>query len=117
MADQLHDPYIRRARVRRVVDGDTIDVDIDLGFHATVSHRLRLAGVDTPELRNKTTKVEALAAKQYVEDWVESEDDWPLIIRTEKTGKWNRWIAQIWRTGDPVDLSTALINEGLGVEY
>ena len=46
-----------QAKVRRVVDGDTLDLDIDLGFHITLSERVRLMGIDTPETRSRADRV------------------------------------------------------------
>ena len=57
-----------QARVKRVVDGDTLDLDIDLGFHITLSERVRLMGVDTPETRSRdlVEKADGLKAKEFV---------------------------------------------------
>ena len=61
--------YTYAARLVRVVDGDTVDLDIDLGFHITVRERFRLAGIDTPELRDRNTELRAAAyeAMRYLE--------------------------------------------------
>ena len=57
-----------KAKVKRVVDGDTLDVEIDLGFHLTLSERIRLIGVDTPETRTSdpVEKANGLKSKEFV---------------------------------------------------
>jgi micrococcal nuclease len=90
-----------RARVDRIIDGDTIDVVVDLGFRIEHTIRLRLAGVNTPEVRGEERQ-EGLIAKAFVEEWVESavvqNELWPIRIETEKTGKYGRWIAVVYNT-------------------
>lgn len=99
-----------RARVARVVDGDTIDVTLDLGFYTTTQQRLRLAGIDTPEIRG-IEKAEGLKASDFVMQWVEDVEkketevdgpwlDWPFIVETGKTGKYGRWIAKVFAASD-----------------
>ena len=57
--------YVYKAKLDRVVDGDTVDANIDLGFDISINKRIRLAGIDTPETRtrNKEEKVKGLASK------------------------------------------------------
>ena len=93
--------YEYKALLKRVVDGDTIDVYVDLGFSITMEMRLRLADIDTPELRSKdeAEREAAQAAKKFVEDYIGNN---PLLIRTRKTssGKerttFGRFVADIW---------------------
>lgn len=92
-----------RARVERIIDGDTIDVTIDLGFRIEHTIRLRLAGVNTPEVRGEERQA-GLAAKAFVEDWIEIAEDedelWPIRVETAKTGKYGRWIAVVYNNFD-----------------
>lgn len=88
-----------RARCSRVVDGDTIDVIIDQGFRQWRTERLRLLGVDTPEMRG-AERPAGIAAKEYVEEWVKGFGDWPLKIRTEKSDSFGRYLATVWRQSD-----------------
>lgn len=90
------DPYWRRATVRRIVDGDTIDFDVDLGFYLRAALRVRLLGVDTPELRsrNEAEKVRARHAATYVEEWFVEHGDL-CFIRTEKGDAFGRWLAEV----------------------
>ena len=124
------DRYVRRARLRRVVDGDTVDLDVDNGFYSVLSLRVRLLDVDTPELnaREATERRDAVEARAFVHSWMigaddperfdladmahGGADDFPLLIRTKKADSFGRWLAYIWRPEDDVDLSTALRRAG-----
>lgn len=90
-----------RARVTRVVDGDTIDVIIDRGFGDYLRTRVRLLGIDTPELRPRRKPPEerqrereaAIRAKEWVEEQILDKE---VILRTYKAGKYGRWLAIVW---------------------
>ena len=88
--------YEYKAKVMRVVDGDTIDVEIDLGFTIKVFQRLRFAGIDAPETRtrDKLEKAKGFEAKKFVEDEIAKCGGY-VMIRTGKTGKFGRYIADI----------------------
>ena len=85
--------YHYRARLIRVVDGDTIDVDLDLGFHLRARHRLRLLGVDTPE-RGEPGFAEATAT---VRQRLEAAQE--LVVWTVKPDSFGRWLASVWADG------------------
>lgn len=106
--------YEYRACPNRVVDGDTIDLLVDVGFYMTATLRFRVLGIDTPELRRGTAeqKVAGKAAKVRVEELMkealEYSGPWPLRIRTEKADSFGRWLATIYipkqvRGNDKVD--------------
>ncbi len=85
--------YTYKATVTRIVDGDTIYVDIDLGFFLRQMMKVRLRGVNTPEIRG-VERPEGLKAKQFV---VDSLADCPaVVIKTSKIGKYGRYIADVW---------------------
>jgi micrococcal nuclease len=90
----MMDLYYYKAKVTRVVDGDTIDCDVFLGFHMTARIRFRLARINTPEVRG-VEKVEGRAAKDYLIQLLEDNQN-EVIIRTEKTGKYGRWLAEVY---------------------
>jgi len=77
--------------VDRVVDGDTFDVTVDLGFRVTTYQRLRLVGVDTPEIRGPE-RPEGLKVKEYVKGLIEGKE---LTIETFKVGKYGRYICEV----------------------
>jgi len=85
--------YRYRAELNRVVDGDTLDVVIDLGFYIKIKERIRLEGVDTPEVYGVPQDSEeyrmGLEAKEYVERRL-AENGNQMIIETRKMGKWRR---------------------------
>ena len=119
MADK--DPYIYRIKsVGRVVDGDTIDADIDLGFDISLTKRIRLAGIDTPESRttDKAEKALGLDAKNWLKHRLEEAKD--IIIRTElpdSTEKYGRIIGNLYINGEEVSLNNQMITEGYARTY
>ena len=85
--------YEYRCKILRVVDGDTVDVDIDLGFGVWMhKERIRLYGMDTPEsrTRDKVEKMFGLEAKKMVETWLPSGSTRFLITEKDRTGKFGR---------------------------
>ena len=111
----MSDLYYYKCRVDRVVDGDTIDVDIDLGFNVVLKkQRVRLAGIDTPEsrTRNKAEKVLGLAAKERLKALCGDE----VFIQSLGVGKFGR-ILGIPLTREGIDICATLIKEGHAVEY
>lgn len=112
--------YEYRAKLNRVVDGDTVDLIIDLGFNVSLKERFRLLGINAPEVRGpeKVRGKEATAALQKL-----IEDTPELIVRTEKDskGKYGRWLCWlISRDGiSEVNLNLQLVEMGFAeeVEY
>ena len=103
--------YTYEAKVIRVIDGDTFEAEIDVGFSITITDKLRLAEIDTPESyrpRNEAERTHGNEAKAFVEDLILNKQ---VIITTEKTGKYGRYIAYI-RLPDGRDLTTLLIESG-----
>jgi micrococcal nuclease len=115
------DPYVYRIKsVGRVVDGDTIDADIDLGFDISLTKRIRLAGVDTPESRttDKAEKALGLDAKHWLKHRLEEAKD--IIIRTQlpdSTEKYGRIIGQLYINGEDASLNNQMISEGYALAY
>ena len=110
-----HKPRYRYDKVicERVIDGDTIDVIIDLGFDIQKKERLRLYRVDTPEIRGKT-KEEGLKAKDYVENEIRQESK-VFSIETFKKGKFGRMLANILIGQSKQCLNDKLVERGLAV--
>ena len=115
------DPYIYRIRsIHKVVDGDTIDADIDLGFDISLTKRIRLAGVDTPESRttDANEKKLGLESKEWLKKRVEGAKD--IIIRTElpdSTEKYGRIIGHLFINGEEISLNNQMITEGYAWLY
>ena len=117
----LKDPYIYRVKsVNKVVDGDTIDVDIDLGFDVSLAKRVRLAGVDTPESRTKDEyeKKLGLEAKEWLKHHLEGAKD--ILIKTElpdSTEKYGRILGWLYVNNELVSLNEKMIQEGYAWTY
>ena len=106
--------------VLAVVDGDTIDVEIDLGFDISITKRVRLAGIDTPESRttNKEEKVLGLEVKELLKKKLK--DAKQIVIRTEKpdsSEKYGRVLGWLYLDGDGESVNTALIAGGYAWGY
>lgn len=103
------------SNILKVIDGDTVDVSLDLGFYVTVVQRIRLDGLDTPEVHSKNIEEKKLAqeAKQFIEKWFE--DNKNLTIKTKKDDKYGRMLGEIF-CGD-VSLNKKLIELGYAWEY
>lgn len=114
--------YTYRCKLVKVVDGDTVDVDIDLGFGVWLKdERVRLYGVDTPESRTRDLeeKKYGLAAKKFVENF--TDDEW-LILKCngyDSKGKFGRILGEIYRTSNfsNISLNELLVEKHLGVRY
>ena len=108
--------YEYKCEVKRIVDGDTVDVIIDLGFSIHFSTRVRLYGIDTPEsrTRNKDEKVRGFLSKDYLKDWL---DQGGVIIRTyrDKNGKFGRVLGEMVVGGRNINL--LMVDENLAVKY
>lgn len=109
--------YEYNCKIVRVVDGDTIDVDIDLGFnHWIHGERIRLFGVDCPECRSrdKDEKAAGLAAKDYVKGLLH--DGGTYTLTTKEKGKFGRYLGVIQLT-DKTSVNGALVKERFAVAY
>jgi len=108
------------ATVKRVVDGDTVDLLVDLGFDIHHKIRVRLYGVNTPESRTRDLEEKALGlkAKDYVVDWLTRHPE--VIIQTmkDKSGKYGRTLGTIWSDAEGTAcLNADLLDSGNAVEY
>jgi micrococcal nuclease len=106
--------------VKNVVDGDTIDVIIDLGFDILFASRVRLAGIDTPESRttDKAEKALGIEAKEYLKKYLK--DSKSVVIRTEKmdsSEKYGRILGWVYVNGDSESLNNKMINDGYAWGY
>jgi micrococcal nuclease len=110
--------YVKK--VSKVVDGDTIDVDIDLGFDISFSSRVRLAGIDTPESRtkDKIEKALGLESKEYLKKAIDESKT--VVIKTEKINsseKYGRILGWIFLDGSEVSLNKKMIEDGYAWDY
>jgi micrococcal nuclease len=114
----MYEYYVRK--VDNVVDGDTIDVLIDLGFDILFASRVRLAGIDTPESRTKDLKEKALGleSKEYLKKHLK--DAKSVVIKTEKmdsSEKYGRILGWVYVNGDTESINDKMINDGYAWGY
>ena len=113
--------YIYRVKkLVGVVDGDTIDVDIDLGFNVSYSQRVRLAGIDTPESRtsDKFEKTLGLESKEYLKSKLKDAKD--IVIKTEKpdsSEKYGRILGWLFLDGAEKSINEQMIEDGYAWGY
>ena len=114
----------RVIKINRVVDGDTIDVTIDLGFDLFKKERVRVAGVDTPEKRTRDLEEKELGIdatnwlKKHLEEAISGEED--LVIRTELVGgvgKYGRLLGWLYMADSQLSLNEMMIEEGYAWAY
>ena len=114
----------RVTKINKVLDGDTIDVTIDLGFDLYKKERVRIAGVDTPEKRTRNLEEKALGLdatnwlKDKLTETIKGEDE--LTIRTELkggVGKYGRLLGWLYVGEDTISLNEAMITEGYAWSY
>ncbi len=114
--------YTYKADVIKIIDGDTIDVNIHLGFNVILyKQRIRLMGIDTPEsrTRNLEEKERGLLSKAYVENKCPVGST--IMIESLDRGKFGRILGNIWEAGQVADPDTSInkrmIADGFAVEY
>jgi endonuclease YncB( thermonuclease family) len=114
----------RVVEITKVIDGDTIDVVIDLGFDLYKKERVRIAGVDTPEKRTRDLEEKALGIdatnwlKDKLDGAIDGDDD--LVIRTELDGgfgKYGRLLGWLYIGDETVSINEKMIAEGYAWEY
>ena len=114
----------RVTKINRVIDGDTIDVTLDLGFSLTKKERVRIAGVDTPEKRTRNLEEKELGidATNWLKDKIKNTltGDDELTIRTELVGgvgKYGRLLGWLYIGDAEISLNEQMITEGYAWEY
>ena len=112
--------YEYKVKITRVVDGDTVDAEVDLGFDTFIKDRIRLMGLDTPEsrTRNKKEKALGLAAKAYLKELLK-ENKGDIILRTSKEGKgkFGRILGTLLIYDGMTSVNQMLIDEGHARDY
>jgi micrococcal nuclease len=114
----MYEYYVRK--VENVVDGDTIDVLIDLGFDILFQSRVRLAGIDTPESRTRDLAEKALGleSKEYLKKQLK--DAKSVVIKTEKMNsseKYGRILGWLYINDDTESINDKMINDGYAWGY
>lgn len=111
--------YEYKADLVNIVDGDTQDIDVDLGFYTSKEIRVRLEGVDTHETygvkKDSDEYKKGMKEKEFVEDFYESADELTIKTMKDSQGKYGRWLARVWADGQC--LNELLIENFDNVEY
>ena len=110
------DKYIYRAKLERVVDGDTVDAMIDVGFDIWIKRRIRFYGIDTPETRttNLEEKEKGLLSKARVTQLIEEHHN-NISIESHGVRKYGRCLATVYVDG--INVNKLLIEEGLATHF
>ena len=111
--------YTYKAKLDRVVDGDTVDAYIDLGFDISVHKRIRLAGIDSPESRTRDLeeKAKGLASKDRLIDLLK---DGKFTLESKEVGKYGRVLGVLLiddANNNFININNTLVEEGYAVEY
>jgi endonuclease YncB( thermonuclease family) len=112
--------YEYNAKLNKVIDGDTIDADIDLGFQTFVKQRIKLYGVDTPQSRSKvaTEKEEGIKAKNKLIELLPR--DFKVRTVLNKRGKFGRVLGHVYTVdpdGKEVNINETMVKEGYATKY
>jgi|TARA_B100000073_G_scaffold327629_1_gene313485 micrococcal nuclease len=111
-------PYSYRVKsIKKIIDGDTFDCIMDLGFDVLLEARVRMMGIDTPESRTRDLEEKkfGLLAKEYLTEKLATED---LIVTTEvdnEKGKFGRILGWVWANG--INVNKQMIDENMAVAY
>ena len=116
--------YQYKAKLVRVVDGDTVDAMIDCGFSTFKKERIRLYGIDTPECRtrNKAEKKRGLAAKARLKELIkEGKNEFIVVTTIDKKGKYGRLLGSLYKDQETAEsfysYNDMLVEEGHAKEY
>jgi micrococcal nuclease len=106
-------------KVIRVIDGDTVDLELDLGFNLSLTQRIRLADIDAPEIRSKDLeeKKKGIESKEWLEEYFNQFKDEDIIVKTVKGDKYGRVLGWIYVVGEPNTINERMINEGLAKPF
>tara|TARA_Y100000310_G_scaffold342092_1_gene443742 strand:+ start:2232 stop:2600 length:369 start_codon:yes stop_codon:yes gene_type:complete len=112
------EPFSYNATIVKIIDGDTVDALVDVGFSIMTKKRIRFRGINTPEsrTRDKEEKVRGLAAKDRVVELL-SENDNKFVLKSYGVGKYGRCLGELFVEGHEESVNQVLINEGHAVEY
>ena len=111
--------FIYDAKVDRIIDGDTIDAIIDLGFKTFVKKRIRFYGINAPESRTRDLeeKKRGKAATAYLTELLEANDN-KFVLKSHGVGKFGRCLGELFvKSLGELSVQSQMINEGHGVEY
>jgi micrococcal nuclease len=118
MNGEKFEMYEYKAKVIRILDGDTIEAIIDLGFGVSLKKIVRLEGIDAPEIRTRSSEIKAkgIASRDYLSNLI---NDKLIIIKTKliKNDKFGRILGIIHEINSNVSVNSKMISEGYAVKY
>ena len=100
--------YEYEATVLRVIDGDTIECNVQLGFHVTVKEKFRLADIDAPEMNTSEGRAAYAALLNKIQDL-------KVLLKSQKQDKYGRWLAEVFLEEE--NINQWLIENGYAVPY
>jgi endonuclease YncB( thermonuclease family) len=110
--------YNYGVKIDRIVDGDTIDVMIDLGFNTHIKRRIRMYGINAPESRTRDLeeKARGLASKERLTEIVDNDD---IIMKSHGKGKYGRVLGELFikKENEYISVNETLVKEGFAKEY
>lgn len=121
----LNPDYLYRGKVTRVVDGDTVDIEVDLGFYLKANIRFRLVGINAPEMNSAdpAVRIAAVASTEYLTNLLGAQNPTPMsvVLRSTKTEKYGRWLADLWipaeEPSSPLSVNSAMLVAGHATAY
>jgi len=108
-----HQPYCYKAKCVYVYDGDTVTLETQLGFDITIKQKVRLLGINTPEIRGKE-RLDGLISRDRLRELIDGKDV-IIVTHKDKGGKYGRLLATIYLDG--VDINQQLVDEGFAKVY
>jgi micrococcal nuclease len=114
--------YVWRARCVNIVDGDTVDCDLDTGFGNVLTWRIRFFGVDAPELHTGLLKKEAVEAMVFIGDVIaqwqaDPNDHWPLVADVYKRDSFFRYLTNLFKRNTLPSINDMLLESGHAVVF
>lgn len=105
-------------QVIKVIDGDTVEITLDLGFNIHTKQKIRISGINTPELKSKVPeeKIKAEKAKDFAQKWFDKHSRATIIVSTTKEDKYGRVLGDFYVEGGP-SFSEEMLKEDLAVVY
>jgi micrococcal nuclease len=113
--NMLNKEYVYTGKIIKVVDGDTVDIMVDLGFHTFIESRFRLARIDTAEIKSKFEDQRVLA--QDAKNWMSNFLNKEVIFKSIKKDKYGRYIVELFLLNESISLNQQLLDLGLAKLY
>lgn len=104
-------------KINKIIDGDTLDLEIDLGFSITITQRIRLKGINAAETRtlNEIEKKKGFEAKEWLEKELSVDKEW--IIETTKEDKYGRMLGTLYAKGNSISINQKMLIESIAKPY